>query len=222
MTNRKVLVRSAMVAALVAGAAAPAAAQAYAYPAFQPPRTTTREFNFGLADGDDAGTSLLFQWREGMGPRSQLSLDAGFADSDGGNVLFLGGQYGRQMAVASATMPLDVLLTIGAGFATLDPEADGADNVNVFRIPVGASFGHRFPLEGAMSITPYAHPRIVFQNCSECGEDDTELGIEFDVGADFTFTPTIGMRFGARFGGPEPLDDGGFGISLAWTPGRMR
>src|SRR5688572_13020377 len=58
-------------------------AQAWAYPAFQPPRVINREFNFGIADAGNAGTTLVFQWREGVNPRTQLSFDAGFADPDG-------------------------------------------------------------------------------------------------------------------------------------------
>ena len=225
MSKSKVLVRAATVAALVAVSALPAAAQAWVYPAFQPPRTTTREFNFGLASADDAGTSLLFQWREGMSPKGQLSADIGFADADGGSAFFLGGQDAHQLAVANTTTPLDFLLTIGAGFASFSPEADGADNTNFFRIPVGVVIGKRFPLEGAMSLTPYAHPRFVIENCGKCGPDgdgENEFGIEFDIGADFTFTPTIGMRFGARMIGTDLSDDDAFGISLAWTPGRTR
>ena len=222
MTTRKVLVRAAVVAALTVASAVPAAAQAYIYPAFQPPRTTTREFNFGLAGAGDAGTPLVFQWREGMSPRGQMSLDAGFADSDAGTALFLGGQYAHQLAVATATTPLDFLLTVGAGFVTISPEGDG-DNLNVFRIPVGVSIGKQFPLEGAMSLTPYAHPRLVFENCGKCGPDgESELGVEFDIGASFVFTPTIGMRFGARLIGTDLSDEDAFGISLAWTPGRTR
>ena len=51
-------------------------AQAWAYPAFQPPRVLNREFNFGVADAGHAGTTLIFQWREGLTPRTQLSFDA--------------------------------------------------------------------------------------------------------------------------------------------------
>lgn len=225
MTTRKVLLRAAAAAALVAASALPAAAQAWVYPAFQPPRTTTREFNFGLASADDAGTSLLAQWREGMSPKGQISGDIGFADADGGTAFFIGGQYAHQLAVANTSTPLDFLLTIGAGFASFSPEADGADNTNIFRIPVGVSLGKRFPLEGAMSLTPYAHPRLVIENCGNCGIDgdgETEFGIELDIGADFTFTPTIGMRFGARLLGTDLSEDDAFGVSLAWTPGRTR
>ena len=58
-------------------------AQGWAYPSFQPPRVMNREFNFGVADAGDAGTSLIFQWREGLSTRSQLGLDVGFADPEG-------------------------------------------------------------------------------------------------------------------------------------------
>ncbi len=62
-------VRLALIAAAWAMPAA-ASAQAWAYPAFQPPRVINREFNFGVADASDAGTSLIFQWREGLTPRT--------------------------------------------------------------------------------------------------------------------------------------------------------
>src|SRR5580765_7649406 len=98
-------------AVLAVGFVVPATvgAQAWAYPSFQPPRVVTREFNFGVADAGDAGTSLVFQWREGISNKSQLSLDAGFADPDGkGNgKVILGGQFGYLFTQANAEMPLD-------------------------------------------------------------------------------------------------------------------
>src|SRR3954468_10490964 len=80
-TLPRVLGRLAVVAVIAAPAAA--GAQAWAYPSFQPPRVMDREFNFGIADAGQAGTTLVFQWREGLSTRSQLSFDAGFADPDG-------------------------------------------------------------------------------------------------------------------------------------------
>src|SRR5215216_2056557 len=110
-TIGRVAARLAFAALLTAPVAA--GAQAWAYPSFQPPRVMNREFNFGIADAGDAGTSLMFQWREGLSPRTQLSFDAGFADPDGegnGKVL-LGGQFAGMLTEASADMPLDFLLT---------------------------------------------------------------------------------------------------------------
>ena len=220
MNHRQLLVRTLLAVGLVAASAAPAAAQAFWYPAFQAPRTTTREFNFGLADVES--TVLAFQWREGISPKGQLSLDAGLADAEGASAFFFGGGYAHQLTTETIQMPLAFLLTAGVGFTAIDPEADGADGYNILRVPVGVVMGHRFPLEGQMSITPYVHPRLSFESCGDCAED-SEMGVEFDIGADFTFNPQLSMRFGARFGGTDYAEDAdGFGISLAWRPGRTR
>ena len=219
MHARTSILRAAIVgAALSLAAAAPAGAQAFAYPSFQVPRVAQREFNFGLADADGA-TSLLFQWREGSGSRNQLSLDLGFADTDADNVFFLGGQFGRQLTTSNAQMPFDLMLTVGAGVAHID---FGTESRNALRIPVGVSAGHVFPLEGGMTITPYIHPRFVIAHCSDCFVDDTNLGLEFDLGGEFKFNPAFGLRLSASFGDDEIWNGDSFGVSLAWTPGRTR
>jgi hypothetical protein len=194
-----------------------AGAQAWAYPAFQPPRVMNREFNFGVADAGHAGTSLVFQWREGLSPRSQLSLDVGFADPDGeGNGKFLlGGQFGGLLTEAKADMPLDFLGTVGLNMAI-------GDGGNLVRIPFGVSIGHRFALDDGFAITPYAHPRISLDVCSDCsksGDNETDLGIDFDLGVNFEVTRQLSFRVSALFGGSDTFGDSdGFGISLAWSP----
>lgn len=207
---------AATVVALSLAAAAPAAAQAYVYPSFQAPRIVGREFNFGLADADDFdATSLLFQWREGRGGRNQLSLDLGFADTDADGVFFLGGQFGRQLATSNATAPFDVMFTAGANIARIDA---GIDDFTMLRIPVGVSAGHVFPIEGGMSITPYIHPRFVFAHADRGFGDDTELGLEFDLGGEFKFSSAFAVRLSASFG-DDDINGDSFGVSLAWLPG---
>ncbi len=209
-------VRVAFVAAALAMPAV-AGAQAWAYPAFQPPRVINREFNFGVADAGNAGTSIIFQWREGLTPRTQLSLDVGFADPDGeGNgKLLLGGQFAGMLNQATADMPLDFLATAGIGLGV----GDGPDLV---RVPFGVSIGHRFPLEDGFAITPYVHPRVSLDICTECGEDgdnETDLGIDFDLGVSFEVSRSLSFRVSALFGGSDTFGDSdGFGISLAWAP----
>jgi len=179
----------------------------------------SREFNFGIADAGDAGTSLIFQWREGLSPRTQLSFDAGFADPDGeGNgKLLLGGQFAGMLTEASADMPLDFLLTGGLNFAV----GDGSD---LLRIPFGVSVGHRFPLDEGFAITPYVHPRLSLDMCTDCSgpdgdESSADLGIDFDLGVNFEVTPRLSFRVSALFGGSDTFGDSdGFGISLAWSP----
>ena len=204
------------VAALFATPVA-AGAQAWAYPSFQPPRVMDREFNFGVADAGRAGTSLVFQWREGLSTQTQFSFDGGFADPDGnGNgKLLLGGQYARLLNQASSDIPLDFLLTAGLNFAV----GGGSD---LFRIPVGVSIGHRFPLEEGFAITPYVHPRISFDNCTDCGpkgDSRSDLGIDFDLGVNFEVTRQLSFRVSGVFGGSDTFGNAdGFGISLAWSP----
>ena len=194
--------------------AASAAAQGWNYPSFHHPQIVSREFNFGLADGGDSGTALLFQWREGFGIGTELDFDVGFADPDVGDTRFIvGGGFARRIARATTEMPLDLALTAGLFAAFGDP--------TVVRVPIGLSVGHRFPLEGAMAITPYVHPRVSVDFCSNCFEDDGDNGISinFDLGVDLELSRQLSLRFSAMFAGGDLFgEEDGFGISLAWKP----
>lgn len=202
-------------------AASTAAAQAWNHPSFQLPRTADREFNFAVADGGRfGGTSLIFQWREGMGARSQLSLDIGFAEPDyqgADTYALLGGQYAYQLTGATKDMPLDLLLTAGLYAAIAE--------VNLIRVPVGVSLGHRFPLERTMAVTPYIHPRLSIDFCSECGaggDSDTDLGLNVDLGGEFEFNRQLAVRLSATLSGSDWFDNrNALGVSLAWTPARI-
>ena len=202
-------------AMLLVGSAA-ASAQT-TYPSFQQPRVASREFNFAIADGDGI-TPFVFQWREGTSVGSQISFDLGLADpeNEAADVyLILGGQYARSLARSRADMPLDVLFTAGI-FSQF------GNDVTLLSVPVGASIGHRFPIEGtAMAITPYLHPRLALQYGSmdtQAGdESDTDIDISFDVGGNLEFSPQLALRLSATFGDLDVL-----GISLAWTPRGLR
>src|SRR5687768_2014549 len=220
--GRAALVRRVVAPVLLAVAVlspSAAGAQARAYPAFQPPRVMNREFNFGIADAGDAGTTLVFQWREGLTPRTQLSFDAGFADPDGrqNGKLLLGIGFAGLLTQASTEMPLDFLATGGLNFAV----GEGPDLV---RIPFGVSIGHRFPLDEGFAITPDVHPRLPHDICTYCsGEEnddsDSDIGIDFDLGVNFEVTRQLSFRVSGMFGGSDAFrDSDGFGISLAWTP----
>ena len=203
--------------AYVTVSASAASAQAWEYPSFQQPRVTGREYNFGLADGNGT-TSLLFQWREGYGVSGQLGLDVGYADADPADgIFFFGGNYGHQLIRSSADTPIDLLLTFGAN-------AGFGDGFRVFRIPVGASLGRRFPLEGGLAITPYVHPRATIDIVSIPdqtiggitveGQSDSNVNINFDLGGSFEFSRTLALRLSATLGEDEAV-----GVSLAFTPG---
>ncbi len=202
---------------LLAAVAGPAAAQTM-YPSFQQSRVVPREFNFAVADGRGI-TPIVFQWREGTTPRTQLSLDAGLADPEGTDtdvMLLVGGQYAIMLAQARADFPLDILLTAGVNGAF--------GNGTYVNVPVGVSVGHRFPLEGtAMAITPYVHPRLALEFASGDG-DNSDIANSFDLGGNLELTPQLALRVSAMFGGDGLLGNDGdaIGISLAWSPRGLR
>jgi hypothetical protein len=217
ISNRMRSACAVSVIVLVAGAT-PAMAQS-SYPSFQQPRVVSREFNFAIADGADI-TPLVFQWREGTAPGTQLSLDLGLADPDfeGADLFFMvGGQYARMLTQSRADMPLDILLTVGL-FSLF------GNDLTAFGVPVGVSVGHRFPLSGtSMAITPYVHPRVSLDHVSFGDADDTDINITFDLGGSLELTPQLALRVSAMLGGEGPLGDGdAIGFSLAWTPRGLR
>ena len=195
---------------VVAASISPAiAAGQLNYPSFQIPQIQDREFNFAIADARRT-TSIVFQWREGVGQRSQLSFDAGFADvnrDNSGLLLLLGGQYAYQMNRATGNNPLDLLFTAGV-FTRI-----GDEPANAMSVPFGVSLGHRFVLESPMAITPYVHPRISI----DMFDDDSELNINFDIGANFDVNSQLGLRFSATMGETDAI-----GFSLAWRPQGLR
>ena len=200
-------------AALLVAVATPAVceAQAWAYPSFQPPRVMNREYNFGIADTDRGGSTLVFQWREQSGPNTQFSFDVGIADSEGrdSDIIAFGGiALGQRLGSATDEVPLDFLLTGGLYLAI----GDGT----FFRLPVGVSVGHRFDLAGSMAVTPYVHPRVSIDVCNDCGGSD--IGLTFDLGVSFEVSRTVAIRGSALFAGDDSFDGDGFGVSLAWTP----
>lgn len=200
------------VGALVLVTSAIAEAQAYVYPALQPARIAEREYNFMLADGGDGGTSLVFQWREGLGnPKLQLTFDAGFNDPDAGDTrLIIGGGLAYQLTRSSSEMPFDIVLAGGLGFTT------GGD-VTTLRLPFGAVVGHRFDLDGGYAISPYAHPRLSYNRVDADGFDDSDTELEVDIGANFELKSNMALRLAAVLGDADAI-----GVSFAWTPKGLR
>jgi hypothetical protein len=199
----------------VAVPAATAGAQAYNYPSMQTPRASTRDYTAGIVGG--AGTSFLFQWREGAGKGLHWQLDAGFADPEGGvdPLLFVGGGLGKELTRATNDQPLDVLFTAGVGAAF-------GGNSTVFRVPLGVSVGHTFELEQNMSLTPFVHPRLSVDACGRCGRNNdsrTNLSANFDVGGHWQVNRQFGVKVSASFSGSDLVGtDETVAIGFNWTP----
>ncbi len=188
-------------------------AQAANYPSLQLPRASTRDYTAAIAAG--SGTVALFQWREGAGTDMHLGLDVGVADYKGSSdiSLFVGGSLGKELLRATGDQPLDLLLTAGIG--------GSFGGANVFRIPVGVSVGHTFGLDDGMSITPYVHPRLSLDLCSDCGGKDdsrSDVSLAFDIGTNFQINRQFAIRAAVAFTGSDFFGDDSFAIGINWTP----
>lgn len=205
--------RSLKAVILAAVLSAPLAAQSYNMPALQTPRIVDREYNFAAASAGNAGTSLLFQWREGLNDDWQFSLEGGLAAPKGTNTrLLLGGGLAWQWVRATADMPFDVAVTGGAGLST-------GSGFTVVRIPFGVSAGHTFKLDNGNELTPFVHPRLVLDNCSSCGGSTTKLDVDVDVGLNYEITQQVALRLAGMLGGTNYLGaTNAIGFSVAWTP----
>lgn len=194
---------------------APLQSQAFNYPSLQVPTASTRDYTAALTGG--AGTTVLFQWREGWGERRHVQLDVGLADRKGSETLMLlvGGFVGRELLRATGDQPLDLLLTVGAGAAF-------GSGVTLFRVPAGVSIGHTFELDQAMSLTPYVHPRASLDICSSCGSRGrgrTELSLNFDLGVNFQVNREFALRAAGSFSGSDLLGtEDTFAVGFNWTP----
>jgi hypothetical protein len=218
----RAFVRSAAaVTAVALSLLAPAAvrAQALSHPALQVPTVSERDYTAALVGS--RGTMLLFQWREAIGDELHGGLDLGLYDpnrASGNTALFFAGNLGKQLARARGDQPLDVLLTAGAGVSI-------ADGRTSFRLPVGASIGHTFALDEGMAITPFVHPRASIDLCSSCsprGRSETDVSLNFDVGASFDFSRQLSARVSALFSGSDYFGGDAIAIGLTWTPAGLR
>ena len=194
-------------------------AQASNYPSMQVPTVSTRDYTAAVSSG--AGTTALFQWREGWAPRRHWQLDAGLIDRKGSDALslFVGGGIGQEIARARGDQPLDVLFTAHAGAAF-------GGGTTVVRIPVGVSIGHTFDLEQGMAITPYVHPRASLDwasgGGSGSGGSQSEVSLNFDLGVNFRVNAQFAVRAAAAFTGSELAGaQDTFAIGFNWTPAPM-
>jgi hypothetical protein len=95
-----------------------------------------------------------------------------------------------------------------------------SDKFSVIRLPLGVSVGHRFPLEGAMAVTPFVHPRLSLDVCaSHCANVGTNLNVDFDLGADWEITRVLALRGALTVGSVSNRSSKtGFGLGLVFHP----
>ena len=218
--NVRVLGRAAAIAALCLTAGS-VGAQGWNYPSMMTPTIMQRQYGLVLANGGDAGTSIIGQWREGLNTETEFQLEVGFADPDNIDARFvLGAALARRLTRATQEMPLDMVLTGGIYPSFGDP-------VTIVRVPVQLSMGHRFDLENSqVAITPFLNPRLSFDFCTsgedDCGDDASDVSINFDIGAAFELSRNLSLVAAILFPGGDTFDDNGFGFGIYWRPGGIR
>ena len=196
-------------------------AQGWNYPSMMTPTIMQRQYGIVLANGGDAGTAIIGQWREGLNTETEFQLELGFADPDNIDARFvLGAALARRLTRATQEMPLDMVLTGGIYPSFGDPST-------FIRIPVQLSMGHRFDLENSqVAITPFLNPRLSFDMCTggddDCGDDSSDLTINFDIGAAFELSRNLSLVAAILFPGGDSFDDNGFGFGIYWRPGGIR
>ena len=194
-------------------------AQAFHYPALQLPTVSTRDYTGAVAGG--AGSTALFQWREGWTSNRHLQLDVGLSDPKGSAtiLMFAGGAVAQQLTRASGLQPLDVLITGGAG-------AGFGNGFTLVRFPIGVSLGHSCELDNDMAVTPYVHPRASVDLCSSCGTSGgkkSEVSLSFDLGASFQVSKEFGIQLAGSFSGSDLVGGNDtFSVGMSWTPGALK
>jgi len=195
--------------------------QAWDYPLFQQSHIVDREFELGFAGAGSAGTSFLFQWREGVSSFGQFTFDGGVAGAmpRGHVVGFLGAQYAYQLTRSSADFPFELLGVGGLDYAFGNGET-------YFRIPLGVSIGHDFRLGSkGIAITPFVNPRISLDVCNICGTRQrgrSEIGVGSDIGANLDLSSHLSVRAAAGFGGSGVISrESTYGMAIAWRPGAL-
>lgn len=107
----------------------------------------------------------------------------------------------NELVSAYEEFPLDVAWATGIG-ASAVPELDRA----AVRVPLGLVFGRRVEGEG-LTVTPYLYPRLAVdflfrQDGPGPGgvEDETDVRMDLDFGADFRFEDEWSIRVGFTMG----------------------
>lgn len=198
--------------AVIAVGAGAASAQAWHYPTLQVPTISSRDFSVLVAGGGDYGTSFVGQWREGIAPDVMVNFDVGLA-TPGNRTLFLAGAgLGYTLMKSTEEVPIDLMLTGGLYGAF----GDGS----LVRIPVGVVAGHYFPLSGGLAVTPFVSPRLSVDICaSNCGNEGTDLKLNFDIGARLDVTKTIGVTAALTVGGlGNSPSRTSFGVGVVYRP----
>ena len=162
---------------------------------------------FLVDPGDGLGGMVQWQGRE---RERRLGFRAGVAEDHQDDLAAFGGvDFTGSLLTHSEEFPLDLIWVTGMGL--------GIGDAAVISIPVGVSLG-RVLTERNLWFHPYVSTRLVVDaflgegdsygfggGGRRGGDDDLELGLVVDFGADFSFAGSWALRIGASVGDREGL-----------------
>jgi hypothetical protein len=151
------------------------------------------------------GLGAMGQW-QGKGDSHRLGFRAGLAEGRDRNLGVFGGvDFTGDLLAHSDDFPLDVIWVMGMGV--------GVGSGAIVTLPLGVSLGREITDE-ELWFHPYLTPRLVLDaylgdhSHHPHGHNDLELGFALDLGLDFSFTGTWGLRIGASVGDRRGLAAG--------------
>lgn len=198
MKRIRIAAAAALAAALFGG---PAQAQVLTPPFMSPVPTS----DFGVYVSDVGNLGIEGIWRRLSRGGSDVGIRVGYADV-GDGALMAGLEVRNPVVLAGA--PIGLAFTAGAQGIVGDATLLGGQ--------VGFSVGQPLPA-GTFTVTPYIHPRLavlVDPGADEAaGEDEIELDVLADIGADFAFAGGVTLRLDFNLG-----DGADWGLGLAWRP----
>jgi hypothetical protein len=198
MKHIRIAAAAALAVALSGGRAE---AQVFTPPFMSP--VPTSDFGVYVSDIGEIGIEGI--WRRLSRGGSDVGLRVGYADV-GDGALLAGIEIRNPVVLAGA--PIGLAFTAGAQGLVGDQTRLGGQ--------VGFSVGQPIPA-GTFTFTPYIHPRLAViadPDVDEAaGEDEIEVDVLADIGADFTFAGGVTLRLGINLG-----DGADFGLGLAWRP----
>lgn len=183
-------------AALAAG---PARAQVFT-PPFQSP-TPTSDFGIYLSDLGDVTIEGI--WRRLSRGGADVGIRVGYADR-GEGALVAGLEARSPVVLAGA--PIGLAFTAsGQGLLGDDTRLGGQ---------VGFSAGQALPA-GTFTVTPYIHPRLAVVAVPDAdeaaGEEDLDVDVRADIGADFAFASGVVLRLDFNL-----AEGASWGLGVAW------
>ncbi|HEU0299375.1 MAG TPA: hypothetical protein VFR37_07975 [Longimicrobium sp.] len=193
---KQIRIAAALAVALVAGRAE---AQVFT-PTFMSP-VPGNDFGVYVSGIGEVGIEGI--WRRMSRGGSDVGIRVGYADV-GDGALLAGIEVRNPVVLAGA--PIGLAFTAGAQGIVGDATQLGGQ--------VGFSVGQALPA-GTFTITPYIHPRLavlVDPDADEAaGEDEIDVDVLADIGADFAFAGGVTLRLGINL-----ADGADWGLGLAW------